>query len=64
MESNRSWKCAKCDKELVLKKMLFSYLGHTFSHEIMRCPKCGNGLIPEELAKGRMAEVEAQLEDK
>ena len=64
MEPNRSWKCAKCDKELVLKKMQFSYLGHKFSHEIMRCPKCGNGLIPKELAEGRMAEVEAQLEDK
>ncbi len=64
MESNTSWKCAKCDKELVVKKTLFSYLGHTFSHEVLRCPKCGNVFIPQELAEGRMAEVETQMEDK
>ncbi len=64
MEENKTWKCAKCDKELVVKKTRFSYLGHTFSHEVLRCPKCGNVFIPQELAEGRMAEVETQMEDK
>jgi DNA-directed RNA polymerase subunit RPC12/RpoP len=64
LETNKTWKCAKCDRELVVKKTLFSYLGHTFSHEVLRCPKCGNVFIPKELAEGRMAEVETQMEDK
>jgi DNA-directed RNA polymerase subunit RPC12/RpoP len=51
LEANKTWKCAKCDRELVVKKTLFSYLGHTFSHEVLRCPKCGNVFIPKELAK-------------
>lgn len=60
----RSWKCGKCGEELKKKKTLFNYLGHTFSYEVDRCPKCGNVFIPKELAEGRMAEVEAQMEDK
>ena len=44
--------------------MNFSYLGKQFEHEVDRCPECGQVYIPEELAKGRMAEVEKILEDK
>lgn len=62
--NDKIWKCAKCSEPLVLKKTTFNYLGHTFSHEVLRCPTCGNVLIPKELAEGRMAEVEQQLEDK
>jgi hypothetical protein len=50
--------------ELVSKKTVLSYLGHTVAHEVPTCPKCGKVFIPEELAEGRMAEVEQQLEDK
>jgi predicted RNA-binding Zn-ribbon protein involved in translation (DUF1610 family) len=60
----RIWKCASCDRELVLKKTVLSYLGHTVAHEVPTCPKCGRVFISEELAEGRMAEVEEQLEDK
>jgi ribosomal protein S27AE len=60
----RTWKCGKCKEELVVKKIVFSYLGHTVSHEVRACPKCGKVFIPEELAEGKMAEVEEQLEDK
>lgn len=56
--------CYKCKIELVLKKSNFSYLGHTFHTELPRCPQCGLVFIPEELAKGRIADVEMQLEDK
>jgi ssDNA-binding Zn-finger/Zn-ribbon topoisomerase 1 len=59
-----NWKCGKCRKELVLKKTMFSYQGHTFSHEVFTCPECGKVLIPKELAEGRIAKVEEQLEDK
>ena len=60
----RIWKCRKCNRELVLKKTTFSYLGRTFGHEVLTCPTCGKVFIPEELAEGKMAEVEEQLEDK
>ncbi len=60
----RIWKCGKCDRELVLKKTVFSYLGNTVAHEVPACPKCGKVFIPQELAEGRMAEVEELLECK
>lgn len=56
--------CCKCQKELVLCKTQFSYLGHAFSAEVPRCPTCGEVFVSEELAKGRMSEVETTLEDK
>ena len=65
MESGeKSWKCALCNEKLVMKKTVFTYMGHTFSHEVLNCPKCGKVFIPKELAEGRIAEVEEQLEDK
>lgn len=60
----KAWKCAKCGQELKSTKTVFSYLGHTFAHEVPACPKCGKIFISKELAEGRMAEVEALLEDK
>jgi hypothetical protein len=60
----RIWKCGICQLELVMKKVVFSYLGHTVAHEVPACPKCGKVFIPEGLAEGKMAEVEEQLEDK
>lgn len=56
--------CYKCQKELELKKTEFTYLGHTFFHEVPRCPQCGLVYISEELVKSRISEVEMQLEDK
>jgi uncharacterized protein with PIN domain len=60
----RIWKCGKCNEELVKKKTIFSYMGHTVAHEVLACPKCGKVFIPQELAEGKIAEVEEQLEDK
>ena len=59
-----TWKCNLCNEALVTKKTVFKYLGRTFSHEVERCPKCGKVNIPIDLAEGKMAEVEEQLEDK
>jgi phage FluMu protein Com len=42
----------------------FSYLNRSFRHKVPRCPECGQVYIPEELAAGRMSEVEKNLEDK
>ena len=63
-EDARVLKCRKCGLILVPKKIVFEYLGHTVAHEVSACPKCGKAYIPKELAEGRMAEVEQQLEDK
>ncbi|HWQ30407.1 MAG TPA: hypothetical protein VN549_05390 [Negativicutes bacterium] len=64
MAENKVIICCKCQKELAPKKVYFNYLGHSFFTDILKCPECGEVYIPEELVKGRMSEVEMQLEDK
>ena len=56
--------CCKCNKELEMIKTDFSYLGHSFFTDVPKCPECGQVFIPEELVKGRISEVEMQMEDK
>jgi hypothetical protein len=56
--------CWKCKCELVRLKVGFNYLGHFFSTELLACPECRQSFVPEQLAKGQMAEVEYMLEDK
>ncbi|MCI8594639.1 MAG: DNA-binding protein [Oscillospiraceae bacterium] len=64
MSDTTGWKCGKCGEALVLKRNVFNYMGRSFGHEVPTCPKCGRIFISKELAKGRMAEVEALMEDK
>jgi len=64
MKTQEKLFCYKCKKELEMKKTDFSYLGHSFFTEVPRCPECGMVYISEELVKGRISEVEMQLEDK
>jgi hypothetical protein len=64
MAENKVLICHTCQKELVPTKTFFSYLGHSFYAEILKCPECGEVYIPEELAKGRIAQTEMLLEDK
>ncbi len=64
MAENEVIICYKCQQELTLAKTYLSYLGQSFSVDIPRCPECGQVYIPEDLAKGRMLEVEKTLEDK
>ncbi|SDF35824.1 DVU_1557 family redox protein [Sporomusa acidovorans] len=56
--------CAKCGITLTLGKVTLSYLGSSFPVELFKCAKCGLVYIPEELANGKMKQVEAALEDK
>jgi hypothetical protein len=58
------WRCSGCDVPLVISKVEVSYLGSSFPVDLARCPTCGLVFIPEELATGRMLDVEQQLEDK
>jgi len=62
--SEKLWLCAKCNVPLAPKKTVFTYMGHNVSHEVPVCPECGQVFISKELAEGKMAEVEEQLEDK
>ena len=56
--------CSLCSEELVESKTTFSYMKYTFYADLPRCPVCGQVYIDEELVKGRIAEVEMELEDK
>ena len=57
-------KCCKCDAPMEEKKTVFLYLGQEIIHTVLRCPVCGQVFIPEDLAKGKIADVETMLEEK
>lgn len=57
-------KCVQCGVSLEMKKATFIYLDHEMYHEVPCCPICGQVYISEELALGKMHQVEIQLEDK
>ncbi|MGI6225274.1 MAG: DVU_1557 family redox protein [Peptococcales bacterium] len=56
--------CDKCNISLELGKVTLSYLGSSFPVELFKCPQCSLVYIPEELALGKMDQVEKALEDK
>jgi uncharacterized OB-fold protein len=56
--------CDKCGKLLIPAKVHIKYMKSTFPADLLRCPDCGLVYVPEELATGKMAEVERTLEDK
>ena len=57
-------RCCKCDVPMEEKKTVFLYLGHEMSYPVLRCPRCGQAFVPEELVNGKIAEVEKLLEGK
>ncbi|HHW06454.1 MAG TPA: hypothetical protein GXX34_02805 [Clostridia bacterium] len=56
--------CAKCNEPLALGKVTLSYLNNSFPVDLYKCPQCSLVFIPEELALGKMEQVEKALEDK
>jgi hypothetical protein len=56
--------CSRDKVPLEPGKVELTYQGHTFPVDMLCCPVCGLALISEELAKGRMLEVEQALEEK
>ncbi len=56
--------CIRCNLGLEVGKVNVAYLGSMFPVDLLRCPQCGQVFVPEELALGKMAEVEKVLEDK
>lgn len=63
-EEQTAWRCARCGEALKMTKTTFQYMGRAFGHEVPACPKCGRVFISKELAQGKMAQVEALMEDK
>ncbi len=53
-----------CGVLLEAGKVTVEYLGNAYPVDLLKCPQCGLVLVSEELAMGRMAEVEKTLEDK
>jgi uncharacterized protein with PIN domain len=56
--------CEPCQVAMEPIEAHFTYLKRTFKHKVLRCPVCGQIYISEQLAKGRMREVEVALEEK
>lgn len=56
--------CGICGCKLEPAGVSFSYLDSKFALTAMRCPKCGNIFISEELADGRIHYTESFLEDR
>jgi uncharacterized protein with PIN domain len=57
-------RCDKCDRRLEVAKVNVGYMGDMFKVDMLKCPQCGQVYVPEDLALGKMVEVEKQLEDK
>lgn len=64
MALENQMKCNKCNCLLKPASVKFSYLDSIFSLGALRCPKCGNILITEKLADGRIHSTENFLEDR
>ena len=58
------WTCARCDRPLASGKVNLTYMGSRFAVDLLQCSACGLVFVPEDLAVGKMAEVERILEDK
>lgn len=56
--------CYRCSVPLEEKKVTFSYLGHNFFADMPCCPVCGQVYISKDAVRGKMAEVEKELEEK
>jgi hypothetical protein len=63
-EEINNWKCGACGQPLEMRQIEFSYMKGTFHVDLPACIACGLVLITEDLAMGKMAEVERILEDK
>lgn len=62
--NNQKIICEKCKLPLAGAQTKLMYQGIKFDAELLRCPKCGQAFIPEDLALGKMHELEIEMEDK
>lgn len=64
LPKDMNWSCELCGVKLEPGMVQLKYVGSVFKVELPICPKCSKVLIPEDLATGKMLEVEQLLEDK
>ena len=64
LPQDMNWMCTHCGVPLQPGMVKLHYMDNVFKVELPVCPKCSAVLIPEELALGRILEVEQLLEDK
>lgn len=58
------WQCQLCGCDLVTGPVTVTYMGNRFTTDLPHCPSCGMVLVSEEIALGKMVQVEQMLEDK
>lgn len=63
-EKDKEILCSLCSIPLEPTKVKIRYLKSSFPAELPGCPNCGQIYVPEDLALGKMLEVEKTLEDK
>ncbi|MDR1486632.1 MAG: hypothetical protein LBT62_01365 [Deltaproteobacteria bacterium] len=63
-QGGEGWICRKCGKPLTQTSVNVTYMGSSFLVQLPGCETCGTVLVDDELAFGRMLEVEKLLEDK
>ncbi|HET9658114.1 MAG TPA: hypothetical protein VFP72_22365 [Kineosporiaceae bacterium] len=59
-----AWECGRCGVPLEIGTVKAAYLETEQPVDLWRCPRCGTVLVPEDLALGRILQVEQLLEDK
>ncbi len=64
LSAENVFECLKCGIPMEPGKVAVSYMGSSFPVDLLKCKKCGLVLITEDLALGKMLEVEKTLEDK
>ncbi len=64
LPEDMNWICSPCNMPLQAGMVELHYLGNVFKVELPVCPQCLAVLVDEELAIGKMLEVEQILEDK
>ncbi|PIE68432.1 MAG: DNA-binding protein [Deltaproteobacteria bacterium] len=64
LPEDKGWLCENCQIKMEPGLTELHYQGNVFKVELLLCPSCDAVLIAEDLAVGRMLEVEKLLEDK
>jgi NAD-dependent SIR2 family protein deacetylase len=64
LPKDMNWRCEPCGEKLQPGMVELHYQTNVFRVELPVCPNCSAVLISEDLAMGRMLEVEQLLEDK
>ena len=63
-EKKNSLYCFKCNVPLEEKEVNLYYMSLTFHAKLPVCPICDMIYLSEELARGKAAKVEMEMEDK